>query len=191
MNECGRSMIEMLGVLAIIGVLSAGGLAGYSKAMFKHKINKTVDSVFQTVIDIQTKFSGEPDGAKYAYLDSVMNQIDHPYLNKLNPFRGKFELGDAGNDIYFTIHLTLPSEACVALASYNWGSKDSNLIGIVVNRELDGDTGSLYTACSGIDISDGGEGYLACSDAIPMPMEYVTEACACEGLNCEIMLKYQ
>ena len=28
-NQSGRSMVEMLGVLAIIGVLSAGGLAGY------------------------------------------------------------------------------------------------------------------------------------------------------------------
>ena len=32
-NSFGRSMIEMLGVLAIIGVLSVGGIAGYSKAM--------------------------------------------------------------------------------------------------------------------------------------------------------------
>ena len=42
-NECnGRSMIEMLGVLAIIGVLSVGGIAGYSKAMEKFKLNKTI-----------------------------------------------------------------------------------------------------------------------------------------------------
>ncbi len=38
----GRSMIEMLGVLAIIGVLSVGGIAGYSKAMEKWKINKSI-----------------------------------------------------------------------------------------------------------------------------------------------------
>ena len=42
-NQSGRSMIEMLGVLAIIGVLSVGGIAGYSKAMEKWKINKTVE----------------------------------------------------------------------------------------------------------------------------------------------------
>ncbi len=41
--ELGRSMIEMLGVLAIIGVLSVGGIAGYSKAMEKFKINKTIE----------------------------------------------------------------------------------------------------------------------------------------------------
>ena len=41
--ENGRSMIEMLGVLAIIGVLSVGGIAGYGKAMEKFKVNKIVE----------------------------------------------------------------------------------------------------------------------------------------------------
>ena len=41
--ENGRSMIEMLGVLAIVGVLSVGGIAGYSKAMEKFKVNKIVE----------------------------------------------------------------------------------------------------------------------------------------------------
>ena len=40
MALCGRSMVEMLGVLAIIGVLSVSAIAGYSKAMMKHKLNK-------------------------------------------------------------------------------------------------------------------------------------------------------
>ena len=39
----GRSMIEMLGVLAIIGVLSVGGIAGYSKAMEQFKVNKAIN----------------------------------------------------------------------------------------------------------------------------------------------------
>ena len=42
-NEQGRSMIEMLGVLAIVGVLSVGGIAGYSKAMNKFKTNKLIE----------------------------------------------------------------------------------------------------------------------------------------------------
>ena len=41
--EKGRSMIEMLGVLAIVGVLSVGGIAGYSKAMEMYKIDKALD----------------------------------------------------------------------------------------------------------------------------------------------------
>ena len=39
-NQFGRNMIEMLGVLAIIAVLTVGGIAGYSKAMEKFKVNK-------------------------------------------------------------------------------------------------------------------------------------------------------
>ncbi len=44
-TQRGRSMIEMLGVLAIIGVLSVGGIAGYSKAMMKYRINKTIEQI--------------------------------------------------------------------------------------------------------------------------------------------------
>ena len=43
-TQSGRSMVEMLGVLAIIGVLSVGAIAGYSKAMFKYKLNKQAES---------------------------------------------------------------------------------------------------------------------------------------------------
>ena len=42
-SESGRSMVEMLGVLAIIGVLSVGGIAGYSLSMRRHRANQVVD----------------------------------------------------------------------------------------------------------------------------------------------------
>ena len=48
-NQTGRSMVEMLGVLAIIGVLSVGGIAGYSKAMAKFKYQKGLDQL-QTLL---------------------------------------------------------------------------------------------------------------------------------------------
>ena len=43
--EAGRSMVEMLGVLAIIGVLSVGGIAGYSHSMRKHRANGVTDAI--------------------------------------------------------------------------------------------------------------------------------------------------
>lgn len=39
-NQNGRSIPEMLGVLAIVGILSVGGIAGYGRAMMKYKLNK-------------------------------------------------------------------------------------------------------------------------------------------------------
>lgn len=68
--QTGRSMIEMLGVLAIIGVLSVGGIAGYSQAMTKYKVNRTIDEymhLFRGLIeheDALKKLPGaEIDGA--------------------------------------------------------------------------------------------------------------------------------
>ena len=58
MNEKGRSMVEMLGVLAIIGVLSAGGLAGFNNAMFKHRLNQQTaqyTELFQNLITMREK----------------------------------------------------------------------------------------------------------------------------------------
>ena len=46
----GRSMIEMLGVLAIIAVLTVGGIAGYSKAMKKYQANKVVGEIIQVLV---------------------------------------------------------------------------------------------------------------------------------------------
>ena len=42
-TQSGRSMIEMLGVLAIIGVLSVGGLMGYQRAMRNNRVNDAME----------------------------------------------------------------------------------------------------------------------------------------------------
>ena len=42
-NQIGRSMIEMLGVLSIIAVLSVGGIAGYGKAIEQFKVNRLIE----------------------------------------------------------------------------------------------------------------------------------------------------
>ncbi len=43
--ETGRSMVEMLGVLAVIGVLSVGGLVGYSYLIKRHLSNEILNDV--------------------------------------------------------------------------------------------------------------------------------------------------
>lgn len=48
-SQLGRSMVEMLGVLAIIAVLSVGGIAGYSKAMEKYKTTKLMNEYSELV----------------------------------------------------------------------------------------------------------------------------------------------
>ena len=57
-SQSGRSMVEMLGVLAIIGVLSVGGIAGYSKAMMKYKLNKQAGQI-STLINAGLRYAGK------------------------------------------------------------------------------------------------------------------------------------
>ncbi|MBQ7412893.1 MAG: hypothetical protein IJV07_01275 [Alphaproteobacteria bacterium] len=57
-NESGRSMVEMLGVLAIIGVLSIGGIAGYTLAMNRYRANEIMNAAAQVSIVAMSKDGG-------------------------------------------------------------------------------------------------------------------------------------
>ncbi len=50
--ESGRSMVEMLGTLAIMGVLSIGGIMGYSYAVDKYHANQIMNDVNLRGIDL-------------------------------------------------------------------------------------------------------------------------------------------
>ena len=49
-NETGRSLMEMLGVLAVMGVLTIGAIAGFNYAMNKQRANATVNYVNQLAV---------------------------------------------------------------------------------------------------------------------------------------------
>ena len=67
-NENGRSMIEMLGVLAIVGVLSVGGIAGYTKAMTQYRINKTINQITHVSQNIRAFYATQRGDNKYSNL---------------------------------------------------------------------------------------------------------------------------
>ncbi len=70
-QETGRSMIEMLGVLAIAGILSVGGIAGFSKAMAKYKAIKTAEEYnlfLQDVLHYQKELVALRKGTDDHYL---------------------------------------------------------------------------------------------------------------------------
>ena len=132
-EQSGRSMVEMLGVLAIIGVLSVGGIAGYSKAMAKFKLTKAMDQVSTTVTNIRTLYSGQPN---YDGLNTTvaiqMGAVGAEMLNGVaaasatkayNAFNGEVTVAAADSNRTFTVKFDgLGKEACVALATADWGS---------------------------------------------------------------------
>ncbi len=92
MRENGRSMVEMLGALAIIGVLSVGAIAGYSRAMMKYKLNKhaaQISELINTVHMYQYEFHFETE-----------KQISLiPFYQKLNALPEGMRIVEASNSI--------------------------------------------------------------------------------------------
>ena len=158
-NENGRSMVEMLGVLAIIGVLSVGGIAGYSKAMNKYKINKTTDQVSMLVANIRTLFSSQGDYAgltnaqaiKFGVVPNDMYKATSASQGDIsNAFGGAVTITAAAgraagdNEAFIVEYAGLSSEACVTVATGDWGSgQSSGLIGIAAGNASDVASGTL------------------------------------------------
>lgn len=134
-EQTGRSMIEMLGVLAIIGVLSVGGIAGYSKAMAKYKQNKLGDQISMLITNIRTLYGNNPD---YTGLDTDaainMGAVDKEMWGTSangtdtittieNVYGGRvFVNAVEGNKSFMMTITGLPQSACTYLASSDWGS---------------------------------------------------------------------
>ena len=72
---CGRSMVEMLGVLAIIGVLSVGAISGYSKAMMKYKLNKQTEQI-STILNNFLLYVHEFKYDNYTVMTDVLTKLN-------------------------------------------------------------------------------------------------------------------
>ena len=70
-NESGRSMVEMLGVLAIIGVLSIGGIAGYTLAMNRYRANEILNAAALVSIAATSARGGVGNQATLADLGGI------------------------------------------------------------------------------------------------------------------------
>ncbi len=125
--QSGRSMIEMLGVLAIIGVLSAGGIAGYTMAMATFKSNKAMDMV--QIISAQAKqlygddFSGISESTMYSlgYLSSEYMKPGSTTVAQ-SPFGSTVTIAPVTGNASFTITVAdVPKAACVKLLQSYWG----------------------------------------------------------------------
>ena len=74
-KEQGRSMVEMLGVLAIIGVLSIGGIAGYTMAMNRYKANQILDLASKLSVMAQTGYAADAENWN-GITEEMYNELD-------------------------------------------------------------------------------------------------------------------
>lgn len=166
----GRSMIEMLGVLAVIGVLSLGALAGFQYAMNRHRGNETIYDVMLRAANVPMideqytsrtgtytwRFAGLPeDGEKGSY------------------YRMKTTVSDLSDYVYRVIVYDVPKKVCrqiLALnpsevdAIYVEGEKgtteecpnDLNEMGFYFDEQRHNNPSRPSNPCVGNDCSDSG-----------------------------------
>lgn len=141
-EQSGRSMVEMLGVLAIIGVLSVGGISGYSKAMAKFKLTKAQDQLSMLVMNIRTAFATSPGypGLNNSLAISyklVPTEMKSSATGLLNAFGGSATImavkggSNADNGAFAITFNGLGKDACTSLASSDWGT--DGMMGITVS----------------------------------------------------------
>ena len=139
-DQSGRSMVEMLGVLAIIGVLSVGGISGYSKAMAKFKLTKAQDQITMLLMNIRTAYATSPSysglnskiAIEYNLAPQEMAASTAGTGTLYGAFGGEVVVeackasgicGTTTGNTYFGIQVkALGKEACRSLASSDWGA---------------------------------------------------------------------
>ena len=97
--QCGRSMIEMLGVLAIIGVLSVGGIAGYTKAMETIKSNQQREAIAELLykmVEIKSLLDRNMETQYLAEVMYALNEIPKNYT-----YNKPFSLYDIDRNLVF------------------------------------------------------------------------------------------
>ena len=214
-NQNGRSMIEMLGVLAIIGVLSVGGIAGYSKAMMKFKINKTIEQITHISQNIRTLYTNQKcyDLNSVTKLDMMKNtglipdgMIDEEngiedddlgfehYI--YNPFGGGvFITGDDWNCVFddddceykaFTItYFRLPKEACVQLAMMDWNNLEGIAFLRIAKDESIDTAGSLNPVITN-ETSGDEDYYWTTLSPLRIPVSTISKVCDCVDNKCSM-----
>ena len=186
-NEQGRSMIEMLGVLAIVGVLSVGGIAGYSKAMNKFKTNKLIDQVNMITTNVRTMYSSQRTynglnnmlATQVGLIPSEMFEGTSD-SSVTHVFGGSLTVDTANDGAWYYIEIEdVPASACLSIVTTDWGGDSgSGLVGIYV-----GDDTGISSATSPDDFSEGATSGLIAPASLPMGISDSTLACGTSGMK--------
>lgn len=135
-QESGRSMIEMLGVLAIMGLITVGAIGMVSTAMRTQKRSAVNDEVLQIVTGVR-QLLGEYDDFSNINNATIFGAIG---MSNKNPYGGTYTVSvDPSNSRQFIVGITGLSESdCEFLSTKAWsdsvgyqmsGGKQSGAVG--------------------------------------------------------------
>ena len=117
-TESGRSMVEMLGVLAIMGVITVGAIGMISTAMRTQKRNTVNEEVLQIVTGVR-QLLGEYDDFSNINNSTIFGAIG---IAPKNPYGGTYELSvDPSNSRQFIVSITgLSDTDCEYFVTKAW-----------------------------------------------------------------------
>ena len=76
LSESGRSMVEMLGVLAVIGVLYMTGFAGYRYAINKHRANTILNEINMRWVVAQQQMTLNIPVSMSEFNDVILDNVE-------------------------------------------------------------------------------------------------------------------
>lgn len=144
-NESGRSMIEMLGVLSIIGILTVGGYGLISKMQKNNRMNEITDNFVnfaRKVRQVSRDYYIEGETIKSMCGESACSSFaDYVQYGKAYPEELIYSGGDfvderndvtynvtyVGNNIMFMVSASgLDEQTCMHLATLNYGAPSTS-----------------------------------------------------------------
>lgn len=204
-------MIEMLGVLAIVGVLSVGGIAGYSKAMNKFKTNKMTEQITLISTNIRTLYSSQRSyeglnnkvaigtgvipGEMYDANSTSTSSIQNAFGGSVAILSAKHMVD---NDSFIVAAGKIPQASCVSIATTDWGGDSgSGLLGMSIvsltasSNTVDEVTGSAAVSNLTNYLSKGSAAVAVVGDDDHgLPYNVVDASTQCKGDNNVIAWKY-
>ncbi len=127
--ENGRSMVEMLGVLAVAGVLSIGGVAGYRYAMDKMNANDIINEVKKRAVT----------ASQQRILGHDINLSEYGDNGRIKGIHAVTATNDyAGDKGFFALTVSaVPQRVCDEILKQDWAMPVETAVGGVV---VDDDT---------------------------------------------------
>ena len=127
--ENGRSMVEMLGVLAVMGVLSIGGVAGYRYAMDKMNANDIINEVRKRAVT----------ASQQRILGHDINLSEYGDNGRIKGIHAVTATNDyAGDKGFFALTVSaVPQRVCDEILKQDWAMPVETAVGGVV---VDDDT---------------------------------------------------
>lgn len=199
-QDSGRSMVEMLGVLAVVAVLTIGGIAGFDRASHNLRTNQLKDEISTMVANTRSAYFSRND---YKDLNEVsmigtglvpdwMVSQDKQHIT--NKFLGSVlissaQAGPDAHGSFILIFNGFNATTCRDLMMADWGSDvSSGFLGLTVKK--DGDLSIQTSNLTNAQVTTEGSTFTP-KDLKQISLEDAYQLCDCGIANaCSMAWKF-